>query len=277
MAGPFNVPYLVGDKYQRDHQYFPTDVTTLELFTDIALETLMQDAWLVREWTISAGNFSFNGFNPSTSQTWFMSGSWPQFVIKMKRKGPTWNVDNIYRDVTDERDILGPSDESFINPTPHTLLNAGIFGGAVGTGTYRQPADNFPGAVTFGGTNGNILGERIRFNDSTKEFNPLSGTYVTGLFTFPLSAPRAEVFFGLKDGGAGSFKLFDSVVDSEDPIIDCGMEVIGVHTPNHVNEGTGTVSDIIMRATKWWPYSNSLGQPIYVEATGLPTGADPFA
>lgn len=278
MAGPFNVPYLVGNKFQRDHQYFPTDLVTTEDFRDITLETMMQMAWLVREWTISAGNFSFNGVDSHFSgQTWFMSGSWSEFKITMKRHSATFPEDGTYRDVKDERDILGPSDSSFISPTPHTLLNSGVFGGAAGTGTFRQPADNFPGATTFGGTSGNILGGRIGFNATTKEFNPNSATYVTGLFTFPVAEPRAEVSFSPKEGATGSFKLFNSVIDPDNPIIESGMQVIGVHTPNHVNEGNGTVSAITMKATKWWQYSNSLGQPIYDENTGQPTGADPFA
>lgn len=242
---------------------------------DISQAMLMQMAWRVREWTVSAGSFSFNGVDPFTTQTWFMGGGWNEFIIKMKRKGPTWDDDGLYRDVTDEQDILGPSNESFISPTPHTLLNAGVFGGITNSGgTYRQPADNFPGEpAIFGGVSANLLGGIILFNPTTQKFL-VSGQYVSGFFINTPSTPRTEVsFFLSEDGDAGSFTLADS---AGAPGFTCGLGISGVHTPNSINEGIGGVGDLTMTATRWWPYKNSAGLPVYDEATGAQL-RDPFS
>lgn len=271
------MPYMVGNIFERDHQYWPSQSDSGETFTDVTLATLMQMAWRVREWTVTAGSFSFSGINPFTTVPWSMSGSWDEFLVTIKKQGPTFPDDGIYVDVVDEREILGRSDGSFLSPAPHTLLNAGTFGVTeLNGGVYMEPSPGTPGAIPVSIVRANLLGDiAVLFNAATREFNTQNG-FVSYFFASQPAAPRAEVTVELVETGS-AFRLFNSQIDPIDPIVTCGLEVIGRHTASpSPNEGTGTVSDITITATRWWPYRNSLGQPVYDESTGAQI-ADPFA
>lgn len=127
----FNVPYIVGNTFKRDHQYWPTktreelwdlySITSdtqkrnLELTYPIALnrKQLQVLMWKVREWTVAASTFEtirvqrdepvVEPINNLAIMT--VNGTTPEFNFKIRRylRSPSTDV----RDLTDERDILG--------------------------------------------------------------------------------------------------------------------------------------------------------------------------
>lgn len=160
----FNVPYLVGDKYQRDHGYWPTVLRSeyLELVlggTDpvlvrlmnglypigLTLEQMMGLFWRVRTWKIAGASFAINTTvtdDPVTPDDFAVrhdTGTTVDFSFDTKRRQtPADSVPQI--DLTSERDTLADwrnhplkkdyYPPSLVTPTPvplwKTLRNVGI-------------------------------------------------------------------------------------------------------------------------------------------------------
>lgn len=125
----FNVPYLVGDTYKRDHQLWPT-ITRAELLVlmggdnpvnnraielmypiGVDLATIQVMVLRAREWQIDGAGFSSSFgayFAPVIDQTDIatinVGGSTPAFSFRIQRYDAF--PSSAVRDVTDERDFL---------------------------------------------------------------------------------------------------------------------------------------------------------------------------
>lgn len=180
----YNVPYLVGDKYKRDHQIWPTitraellaltggdtpaNNRTLELEHPIGvnLDTIQALILRVVEWEIDSSDFaaSFGAyFAPVVDQsdiaTLNTGGSTPAFTFRIQRLEPTPST--VARDVTDEQDFLAewrdytlPKD--FVPPARtipiwKTLRNLGVSRGfSNGVDNDSLVAAANPEAITSG-------------------------------------------------------------------------------------------------------------------------------
>lgn len=270
----YTIPYLVGNKPVRDHQYWPLiDSEIVDAYQLIVaeLQTLLHIAWRVREWTISGGTMSFEWHttpgNPATPLR-SVSGSWDEFTMEMKRMLEDMSDT---RDVTDERDILGPPTDSSISDWL-TLRNVGVQGSTPGTWT-SPTLPSFSGDVV-----GGFFGAAGTYDPDRKVFAPPFG--LTGTALRAGNHPIVT-FFAISSGELADDPSIDDaegVITVIDPaggssfVIPIG--IVGFDTVNL--QGTGTVSDITVTPTRWWKFKNSLGEDVYDEYTGAEI-ADPFA
>lgn len=131
----FNVPYLVGNTFGRDYQMWPTllrsefltllggdtvdtrRIADVERPLGIPLDAMQMLSWRVKEWQIPATSFAAAGirFDLPGSGCGFdnavhftLAGNTPAFNFQIHRKIPTSPG---FRNVTDEKDILGPWDD----------------------------------------------------------------------------------------------------------------------------------------------------------------------
>lgn len=265
MSGP--ILYPVGNTLGRDHTMWPCVNRPIvdgdELFV-CNLDLLMQMAWRVREWTVSAGSASFDA-NPGYGGgfTGLISASWSSFKMTMKRKSGLTT-----RDVINEADILGPSSDAPIEISLgvdkwKTLRNAGVRG-------------TFANAPTFITVNAGIFGGEMAYDPDRELFAPPFS--FDGLINKFGTHPAVKWFaMSQNEFDATTPKADDStltIVNPEGANIEIPIALVGEDVGYIA--GTGSISDITITPTKWWKYRNSLGQDVYDEATGAQIN-DPFA
>lgn len=322
------VPHLVGNTRLRDHSFWPTILRSElnQFFIDlgetdddlrhrnidqgwpvaVSLKTLMQLTWRVREWEISGGPFSYTGSKssagipPPGSPTWTLSGTFEAFSAKAKRvvSGPF-----DLRDVTDERDLLGPYTDSFNMPEWKTLRNAGVQGVADGaetdvtrtdsdTGTDPGPFIEPHGAISF-----ILFGTYVIYDPDTGLFYPriaIDGSF-RALFDFggstsgveasfycvsadPIAPPLPAPGFGVaRDVPQGTLTITGLAEGEADIVIPLGMfgKPDGSAPPIYTTGGSGSL-DLVMTPLSWWPFATKAGAPCYDENDGSQL-ADPFS
>lgn len=234
-----------------------------EIFTaDLAL--LMQMAWRVREWTVSAGSASFDA-SPGYGGgfTGLISASWSEFKMTMKRKSGA-----AFRDVINEADILGPSSDSPIEISPgvdkwKTLRNAGVKGSFENTTTKIIVSTGFFGGEMPYDPDRELFAPGFGFDGLIYKFgtHPAVKWFALSQNEFDATTPKAD---------DSTLTIVNPVGSNiEIPIALFGEDVVLI-------AGTGSISDVTITPTKWWKYRNSLGQDVYDEATGTQVN-DPFA
>lgn len=319
----FRVAYPVGNTPGRDHQFWPTatrdelrailvaefDVTEPDaqnrIFDNgwpvgVTLDVLMMMAWRVREWTMETSSFSYTGIeamNPSLN--WNITGTLPEFALKMRRRKRPIDTDNPMREVTDELDILGPASDPFdIGEAPvrwQTLRNCGVNGRAVqseiiltgssshSTFPFLDPPYLEPGgdyfAQIFGEFPMSEFSQYVIFDPDTNLFYPrfsAGGRFERLIGTVDNSSGAAVEIYCLPvtpttispETPQGNFTITNPIIGEPDIVIPLGMrgEPAGVHPP-FWQGGTGSV-ELAMSPTAFWPYENSLHQPVWDVDTG---------
>lgn len=318
----FRVPYLVGNTRLRDHQFWPTilrselndflisqgqtDTNSRHRFIDqfwpvpVSLETIMQMAWRVREWTISGGPISYVGSQAADlpiqpeDTTWSMTATFEEFLLKAKRL----DEDDNLRDVTDERDLLGPASDSDNMPEWQTLRNAGVQGETDGDEITVSTSSNSPPYVEPEGKLELLLfGDYTIFDPDTGLFYPqivldsrffgltISGPDTFGpqtelftLSTTPIAPPLSAPPFGVnRDVQQGTLTVINPTPGEDNIVIPLGMfgEPSGSAPPFWIQGGTGSVA-LTMTPTRFWQYATTGGDPVYSETTGEVFN-DPFS
>lgn len=280
----YRIPYLVGNKLGRDHQYWPvvdSPFDDADQLGSINLATLMQMAWRVREWAVSAGTVHYEFAYSGTD--YVFDGSWDEFTVAMARKvNPDYPPGDPYILVESEGQILGPVSSAPMPVTNvhghvvdkwNTLRNYGVAGRFDSDDWGSVPSLLFqPGSIQAG-----FLGGELLFDPDRKVFAlPLGfggGAGVPGghpSIFFQATSPNTLAANPGNDAG-GTVTITDPAGGDDIivPIFIEGQDVFDLG-------GTGTVSDITMTPTKWWKYRNSLGQDVYDEFSGVQIN-DPFA
>lgn len=317
----FLVRYLVGNTANRDHIFWETILRAQALAffggsaddknravdrnwpIGVSLEVMMNMCWRVREWRIDVSAFTYAGH----AGNWTMGGNLPQMVLKMRRvKFPAVPPPNSLREVTDERDILGPASDVGINP--NSLSNAGTlcgngddipYGGAdsVSSGiTLNYLLFGVPPPVSptseqkdYGAL---LCGGYVIFDPSTGKFWPqffirgmfrknyaASTTYGDPFVQFytlsptPHAPPLPPPVNGTgTDVQQGTLTLIDPA-GGPNVLLPIGM--FG-GTPGFGDSGGSGSVNLTMTPIRWWPYENGDGDPVWNETTGIQVG-DPFA
>lgn len=260
------VAYPVGNTLGRDHQMWPCvnrPIVDADEVLVCNLDLLMQMAWRVSEWTVSAGSASFDA-NPGYNGgfTGLISASWSSFKMTMKRKSGL-----TVRDVINEADILGPSSDAPILISPgvdkwKTLRNAGVSG-------------FFENTTTKVIVSAGIFGGEIPYDPNRELFAPQFG--FSGLIYKFGTHPSVEWFaLSQNEFDAPPSPTDDSTLTIVNPVgsnIEIPIQLIGQDVANIA--GTGSISDVTITPTKWWPYKNSQNLPVYDVNTGAQL-RDPF-
>lgn len=313
----FRVAYPVGNTLGRDHQYWPT-LTRSELrailvaelditetneqnrFIDarwpagVSLEVLMSMAWRVREWTVDASSFTYTGeeFNPPNGSTYSIGGTLPELTLKTRRVKVPADPDNPLREVTDERDILGPASDknlSFIEGVDkwQTLRNAGVSDVAdpddinlTGSNTAGSIPLLTPPFLEPGGTfEIGFLGQYVIYDPNFNLFYPpfhCDGIFERLIGSIGNSSGGKVILKTLpvtptgtpSDTPQGNLTIVNPIVGQPDIVIPLGLRGSGAGThPPIWFPGSGTIN-LTMTPTRFWPYKNSAGLPVYSESTG---------
>lgn len=284
----YRIPYLVGNKLGRDHQYWPAidlEFDDADYAFSVNLATLMQMAWRVREWTVSAGTMSYTWlFTPGDpgSELTFV-GSWSEFTMEVRRaENPDWpGSGDFYFTAANEGEILGPASSSpilvlnalgHVVDKWHTLRNLGVRGRDEGSWAAEGLPDFVGGVIQAG-----ILGGELTFDPVRKVFasvvSLVGGAAIPGghpsIQFSAISANDLAANPGWYSGG--TLTVIDPAggADLVAPLAVFGQDVSDLG-------GSGTVDNITMTPTKWWKYRNSLGQDVYDEFSGVQIN-DPFA
>lgn len=263
----------------------------------VDLATIMQISWRVREWELSGSGLTFTG-KKNTSDTYNVTGSFSPCSIKTKRVKVPEDLDDPLRDATDERDLLGPSSDCPIlipggfAPEWPTLRNAGIRGAADPDLIVVTRTDSDSGVATvlppFGFIESLIHGAYVIFDPDAEMFYPhmqIGGRFDAfehfELQTFgasvafyllsqnPQAAPLPPPPSGLAaDVPQGTLTIINPSGGSniEVPIGMFGGPG-GTTPPLNLGGGSGSLN-LTLAPVTWWPYKNSLGQPVYDSATG---------
>lgn len=312
------VAFVVGNTPGRDHGIFPTilrselndkliaqgliDTNERLRFIDrlwpvpVSLDMLMQMTWRVREWEVSGSSILYTG-SKTPGETWSMTASFESFSMKAKRVSGV----NL-RDVTDEKDLLGPYTDTATMPEWKTLRNAGVRGFTDPDAIDVSAVDSDTGTetgpfVTPKGFYEMILfGDYTIFDPNTQMFYPKLGfdalfqnltdfgalgtsgpqLTMTTLSTAPLGPPLPPPAFGLAaDVQQGSLTIVNPIAGNV--VVPLGMfgSPGGSSPPAWLSGGSGSVS-LTMTPVKWWPYATKAGAPVYSEEDGS-TLADPFS
>lgn len=285
----YRIPYLVGNKLGRDHQFWPAvdlEFLDADYVGSVNLATLMQIAWRVREWTVSAGTMHYEWTAGATH--YVFDGSWAEFTMEMRRAlNPDFPVGDYYKTGASEGEILGPVSSSPILVTNvhghvvdkwNTLRNLGIKGPDDDPADNNGPWDAVPSLGSFqGGVSAVFMGGELTFDPVRKVFALPFGiggaASVAGLHPsifFQAASPNDLAASPGRDAG-GTVTITDPA-GGADIIVPIAIEGIDVFDLG----GSGTVSDITVIPTKWWKYRNSLGQDVYDEFSGVQIN-DPFA
>jgi hypothetical protein len=325
----FSVSYPVGTKKTRDCQYWPTILRSelraliaSELFVvgtneqnriidarwpvGVSQEVIMHMAWRVREWRVDASSFTYTGeeFNPPNGNTWTIAGDLPELSLKMRRRKKPPDVDDPLREVTDERDILGPASDPSDPGRYKTLRNAGVNDEAdpadiVLTGTssvgvvpvltppFIEPGGDYRVNI-FAEIGVSELNQYVIYDPVTELFYPpfFAGGKFDRLIGVVGNNSGGEVIIKTlpvtptaipAETPQGHLTIINPVSGGPNIVIPLGMTGGGggVHPPTWF-PGSGSV-ELTMTPIKWWPHRNSLGEAIYDEDTGVATGADPLA
>lgn len=282
----------------------------------VTLEQLMKMAWRVREWKVEAASFSYTGFRQIIAPGpyhWTITAALPEISLKMKRVKVPADIDDPLRDVTDEQDILGPATDADLglglaDPWA-TLRNAGVQGTAdpeeievSGSTDDNGPSPHLidpahdPPDQTFGSFVASLLGSYVIYDSDSGMFfppifiggffsvvNPNVGVGQTAgaqcsFYTLPVT-PTAPPDPTPPAGVAGDVQQGTLTIQGigTDIVVPVGMfgEQDGSAPPGWPDGGSGSVT-LEMSPVSYWPYKNSLGAPVYAEATGAQL-VDPFS
>jgi hypothetical protein len=264
------VGYMVGNTKGRDHIMWPVVngplVDADQIYT-VNLATLMQMAWRVREWRVTAGTMAYDWpFSGSGPPDIHLRMAWSAFSLKMQR----YDIG----EVMTEKDILGPSSSYLGYGTDKTLGNLGVSG-----------ADNSP-VITVNGSadgpgsaNGNIDGTQNILYDSVRNlFGPplgLSGSAYAFSTNVIISFGSASASFLAAHPTQNAVGTVTVVDPAGGPGLVSGISIQGYSVGSPLN-GTGTVSNIAVTPIVWWPHKNRLGLPVYDTSSGAQIN-DPFA
>lgn len=319
----FNVPHIIGTRLFVDHQYWPTisreayiaRLMALGQTEDqakrsidrsnpaaVTLEQLLMIAWGVREWKVDALSFNYVGLGQNQvpgAAFWTLDADAPEFSMKMKRRKNPPDIMDPFRDVTDERDILGPSSDAPFGGSPElwrTLRNVGVTGTA-DPGAITATSDATPPYIFAGGAvGGDLLESYVIYDPDIDMFYPLIS--VGGLFSVlkddgiggtngvearfyvlpvtPTAPPDPPPVGGIA-GDVQQGTLTVSGVGA-DIVIPLGMfgGTAGSHPTVGIPDGGSGSVDVTMSVVSWWPCKNGLGQSVYDETSGAQIN-DPFA
>lgn len=294
----FNIPYMVGDSYRRDHTYLGSITPAEAAIGGLAARTLAVDldtilalAWRVRVWTVSVGLWSValtrtnqEGVFPdigTTISTTTGSVTIPNFDVQI-----SLDLSAGERTIINEqRNVIHPPSGALFT----VLTNQGSLGNSSpanlsqdATFTYDStPPELFDPPSGFeSGTFSEAAGAGILLFDETRPFQALYFDTTSKLFypdfvfnvgmtlhyggTFsvnnilPISAASAGTLT-VNPGIASSF-----VVPLRKTGSYSGFRGVPVG-PVVITGGNITAS---MTATKFWPFKNSLGQAIFDEDSG---------
>lgn len=318
----YRVPFMVGAKKTRDHQMWPTISRDALIANGVAngipendvkraidraypasvnRDQLMKMAWRVREWKVASSDFSYSGFANAVvdSHRWSITASLPDLALKMKRLKVPFDIDDPFRDVRDERDILGPSsDAPFGDPEPwKTLRNVGVLGFAdpddievsgISDGGLINPGHS-PPDTNSGAFNGGIFGSYVIYDPDSHLFfppislggnfevvNPNIGTGQTAgvqadFYTMAVPPSAAADSFPSHGGTEGDVQQGTLTIQGigADIVVPIGMfgRSAGSSPPPWVQGGNGSLT-ATMTPLSWWPYRNRLGQPVLDENDG---------
>lgn len=344
-----NVPYLIGNKYLRDHQYWPT-VTRAEYLAlngyppnspignrniDLAypigvnLDTIQALMWKVKEWSIDPTSMALQFMAedaPVVSADDLaiinQATSFPGFKFERLRLIPpngstTENIPNEGAILADWRnqplvDDYWPPARTI--PRWKTLRNQGHFGFNVEAdctwdGFFSAPIGLSGPPITdynhtkFSPASESGTGGRLRFsmssgyviyNSTTQLFYPrIEVTAVAPIPSLTIlqrisktmqSLPVVQTVDPVSVGefpeihtGTVTFVIGATSFDIPVGYRDLNANPYVLHDPEQTVERTITGSlDITVTATKFWPYSNTLGQPVYDATTGAQIN-NPFA
>lgn len=132
----WNIPYLIGDKLGRDHQFWPTvsRARLYELYDAVSpieqlrmemqypigvdLKTIQALMWRVREWSVEASGWSMRFMaedvpvlSADDLAIEIVSGATPAFTFRRQRKNPSSGVPE---DISDELGILSHWDNDIL-------------------------------------------------------------------------------------------------------------------------------------------------------------------
>ena len=309
----FRIPYGVGNILGRDHSQWPTivrsqipdltftpDLTTYDNIwpVDITLAQLMALSWRVKKWslagTASASLSYANGGSISAS----VSASIPATDCVTLKFDPILGVVA----ATKELDLIGTLFSYGYRTSAYTSLGNYTIGPVDGSGVFTPVVAPWSSSYTDGsGTytdSGNTsLGTGILglwptlYDPVTKLFSPsfndvgafdinAHAAPVSGVaFVFGLAFRRSPITVASMIGpGAleapGTFTVISHIAPDFVVPLQLGWHL--------VFEGIGSTSSgsgsgaFTLEATEFWPYQNSLGQPVYDVTTGAQIN-DPFA
>lgn len=270
------IPYLVGNTFQRDHVQWPT-ITPAQAalipgysrLIGVNLNRIMALAWRVRRWKIEAADISVAANWVNFSNHYHLTASFTMPEITLNMLGTT------------ELALIGSAIY-----TGHSPLVGSGFSGSINQNvleTSHLTVDSTPpvdvteaanhllqvNALLFG--TGGAGFEFVTWDAATKLFYPFIAC--NGLIP---SLSDTQIRFGPDAvGGHGTLTIRPGVV----PEFDVPMKVtVFVTSPSPPKFATVTAgsADLTMTAIKFWPFSNSLGQPVYDEDSGAQLN-DPFA
>lgn len=313
----WNVPYLVGDKVNRDHQYWPV-VSPAEFLSfagapprlaGITRDTLLAMTWRVKTWELSGHVSATVPASPNGA------GGYPGLPVTFDWDLPTTDelsvplryslavaakeVDIIadaflpYTGIPEKDKFFGLRNRGFsldfssgVPPVSITVSgpNAGYYLGYTG---LSNPFNAFMAPPSYisifltdivGGTVPPTVykGREFVVYDSTAGlFYPF--TDFKGLILGGGGTNGQGIEFYVDPTGLGNLNI-DPLVT---PAMDLPMKVDGslvnafvAHPfPDPTSFG---IAEFQMTATEFWPYTNTLGQPVYDTSTGALLH-DPFA
>lgn len=297
----FNVPYLVGNKFKRDHIMWPTILrsqidTVFPGLTDdqkdaiwpvdITLAQMLALCWRVRKWELSG--------SATVSKTISFPNPPDADIVKTASGTATVDATEIVTllngvEAIRERDLVG---KVFAENETHykNLVNDGFSSvpGNAPVSDWSTTSEEFGDWTGFIDIALQILGGYQLFDPAAEKFSPawdglgqlipsISGQnqlILSAAFTRnPETVLSGPTPLNLK------VPISLTVIPGIESSFDVPMELIWrfqSEVPGGTVEGTGSGA-FTLQATEFWPYENTLGQAIFDTASGEPTGSDPFA
>lgn len=296
----FNIPYLVGDKLGRDHIQWPTilragidavrpgltDDQKDEIWPmDITLAQIIAFCWRVRRWELSGS------IAASKSITFGLSTNTVSGTATVDATEIVTRLNGV--EAVSERDLIGRVFDDSTNARTmayKSLVNDGLSVAVVNdlvsdwetTGDLNGDFSGFA-VINFSGLFGYHL-----FDEATRKFAPpLDGFGF--LIPNTLSDNQLQVTLGFNrspvtvlSGATPTIlkvPLALTVSPGIAPSFDFPMQLawrLTSEVPGGTVIGSGSGA-FTLTAVKFWAHTNTLGQPIYDEDTGAPTGNDPLA
>lgn len=302
MPAGFNVPYLVGNTYLRDCQNWPT-LTRAQLptfFPDVdptqydniwqgsltaAQERIL--SWRVREWKVEGAiDLTYREIGPSNDAL---------IVASSVLAGTIYSLTKL--SLTDSTEARSSKEIDLIKRVTAEPYSRALFKALVNFGFGTEDGGTFP-TSTWNSTINGLVPEfatqpiQMNVNSGFVLFDP-----VTGLFT-PNNVGFGSIFTSSYFQGDLSFNNDPQTVLAGTAVIvlkkpcDCTIKTDGLvpdfvlpmqlawrstgEAPGDAVTGSADCS-VTLTAMRYWTNSNTLGQALYDETTGVPTGANPFA
>lgn len=298
----FNVPYLVGNTFNRDHVQWPTilrneiddvhpgltdDEKDAIWPVDVTLQQILSLCWRVRKW-------DFSGSVAVSVGTSYPNPPAPDIV---NNASGTATVDateivNILNGVeaTRERDLVGRVWDDTTNALTRFYKNLVSDGLSFVEGNV--PVSDWTTTSSISGDDSGFLSAEFQalsdyhlFDEDTEQFGPPfngPGVLIAGSSSDLIASAR---FFRNPDTVLSGptptllkFPIVMTVIPGIAPSFNVPMELswrFSGEPPGGTTSGTASGS-FTLQATEFWPYSNTLGQSVYDDGSGEQI-ADPFA